>query len=269
MGGVSWRGRPGRVGVAIRRCLANGRDRPPEVVLILGVKGGNVAVGESKVEKRKESRVFPQGESCGGRNGTGDAIPLQDRTLHPEPSNLGLLGGTRTRGDDSIIAEALDLIEISRVFLTADGMGRTRSKLGGIAQHEGRDSAPLRAAVRRRLVAGQPLHRLQLQPWRQIRHLGQQVSGGDPVQITKGPGHNWQPDWSPDGKYIAYRSEDGEGGLFVIPALGGAGLERRIAAFGYYPRWSPDSSQTLFQTTQFDMGGFYEVGLDGSPPVRY
>ena len=28
----------------------------------------------------------------------------------------------------------------------------------------------------------------------------QQVSGGDPIQITKGPGHKWQPDWSPDGK---------------------------------------------------------------------
>ena len=78
----------------------------------------------------------------------------------------------------------------------------------------------------------------------------QQVSGGDPVQITKGPGHNWQPDWSPDGKYIAYRSEDGEGGLFIVPALGGEGLARRIAPFGYYPRWSPDSSQILFQTTQ-------------------
>jgi WD40-like Beta Propeller Repeat len=43
----------------------------------------------------------------------------------------------------------------------------------------------------------------------------QQVSGCDPVQITKGPGQNWQPDWSSDGKHIAYRSEDGDGGLFV------------------------------------------------------
>ena len=75
----------------------------------------------------------------------------------------------------------------------------------------------------------------------------QQVSGGDPVQITKGPGTNWQPDWSPDGKYIAYRSENDDGGLFIVPALGGAGMERKIASFGFYPRWSPDSSQILFQ----------------------
>ena len=77
----------------------------------------------------------------------------------------------------------------------------------------------------------------------------QQVSGGDPVQITKRPGHNWQPDWSPNGEYIAYRSEGGGGGLFVVPALGG--VERRITSFGYNPRWSPDGSRLLFQTDQF------------------
>ena len=95
----------------------------------------------------------------------------------------------------------------------------------------------------------------------------QQVSGGDPVQITKGGGQNWQPDWSPDGKYIAYRSEEGEGGLFIIPALGGAGLQRKIASFGYFPRWSPDSSLVLFQTTPTsDMNRIGVVGIDGSKP---
>jgi len=76
----------------------------------------------------------------------------------------------------------------------------------------------------------------------------QQATGGDPVQVTKWPGNNWQPDWSPDGRYIAYRSEEGEGGIFVIPALGGTGQERKISSFGYYPHWSPDSSQVLFET---------------------
>jgi Tol biopolymer transport system component/DNA-binding winged helix-turn-helix (wHTH) protein len=95
----------------------------------------------------------------------------------------------------------------------------------------------------------------------------QQLTGGDPVQVTKGPGHNWQPDWSPNGKLIAYRSEEGDGGLYIMPALGGSGLERKIASFGYYPRWSPDSSQILFQTEPFaSLNRFYVVRLDASPP---
>jgi Tol biopolymer transport system component/DNA-binding winged helix-turn-helix (wHTH) protein len=95
----------------------------------------------------------------------------------------------------------------------------------------------------------------------------QQVSGGDPVQITKGTGENWQPEWSPDGKYIAYRSEEGEGGLYIVPALGGAALGRRISSFGYFPRWSPESSRILFHTSAFAEGNrIYVANLDGSPP---
>jgi Tol biopolymer transport system component/DNA-binding winged helix-turn-helix (wHTH) protein len=105
----------------------------------------------------------------------------------------------------------------------------------------------------------------------------QQISVGDPIQITSGPGPNWQPDWSPDGRYIAYRSDAGSGGLFVIPAIGGAGQERKIASFGYNPRWSPDGTQILFrgENDQFpwvdrtsEFSQFYVVGLDGGQPAR-
>ena len=95
----------------------------------------------------------------------------------------------------------------------------------------------------------------------------QQVSGGDPIQVTKGPGQNWQPDWSPDGRYIAYRSEESDGGIYITPALGGVGQQRKIAPFGYYPLWSPDNSEMLLQT-RFATGSnrFYIAQLDGSPP---
>jgi Tol biopolymer transport system component/DNA-binding winged helix-turn-helix (wHTH) protein len=95
----------------------------------------------------------------------------------------------------------------------------------------------------------------------------QQISGGDPIQITKGPGQNWMPDWSPDGKYVAYRSEEGEGGIYITPALGGTGLQRKIASFGYYPHWSPDSSRILFQPAFGLMKkNLFVVGLNGKPP---
>ncbi|MGC1295821.1 MAG: winged helix-turn-helix domain-containing protein [Alloacidobacterium sp.] len=96
----------------------------------------------------------------------------------------------------------------------------------------------------------------------------QQISGGDPIQVTKGLGHNWQPDWSPDGRYIAYRSEESDGGIYISPALGGVGQQRKIAPFGYYPLWSPDSSEILLQN-QFDEFGsnrFYIAQLDGGTP---
>jgi Tol biopolymer transport system component len=75
----------------------------------------------------------------------------------------------------------------------------------------------------------------------------QQVSGGNPNQVTKSAAHDWQPDWSPQGDQIVFRSERSGGGLFVVPALGGP--ERRVSDFGYKPRWSPDSSKVLFTSS--------------------
>lgn len=97
----------------------------------------------------------------------------------------------------------------------------------------------------------------------------QQISGGDPIQITHGSGANWEPDWSPDGRYIVYRSEDGGGHIDIIPALGGTGQEQKVSNFGYLPRWSPDSSQILFQSVpriSQVARTFHVARLDGSPP---
>jgi serine/threonine protein kinase len=67
---------------------------------------------------------------------------------------------------------------------------------------------------------------------------------GNTLQVTHSPAHDWQPDWSPTSNDIVFRSERDGGGLYIVPALGGN--ERKIASFGYRPRWSPDGTKILF-----------------------
>jgi Tol biopolymer transport system component len=94
-------------------------------------------------------------------------------------------------------------------------------------------------------------------------------SGGDAVQVTRSAAHERQPAWSPDNTSIVYRSERDGGGLYIIPAFGGA--ERQLAAFGVRPRWTPDGANVLFASTDLIAGlvpKLYRVGLDGRPPQQ-
>ena len=98
----------------------------------------------------------------------------------------------------------------------------------------------------------------------------QSIDGGDARRITTSSAHDRQPTWSPDGSTLVLRSERDGGGLFVVPASGGA--ERRLTSFGVRPRWAPDGSQILFAASDILAGGavspLYGVRLDGKPPEQ-
>ncbi len=100
----------------------------------------------------------------------------------------------------------------------------------------------------------------------------QALSGNsEPVHVTKSPADDTQPAWSPDGTTLVFRSDRGGGGLFLVPAFGGA--ERQLTSFGSDPTWAGDGSEILFFVGRFAfyrrVGNYlrlHTVSLDGEPP---
>lgn len=70
-------------------------------------------------------------------------------------------------------------------------------------------------------------------------------------QITDGPGYDFQPDWSPDGRFVAYASyRDDALELWLLDLASGAA--RPLTAnrgVNLEPRWSPDGRRIAFVST--------------------
>lgn len=96
--------------------------------------------------------------------------------------------------------------------------------------------------------------------------------GGAAQQITHEAAGAAHPDWSPDGRFVAY--DVGGRHIAVSDAAGGGEHFITINQSGIDPTWSPDSSQLAFTGVEYDENGnpettsIYVTQADGSNYVR-
>ncbi|HEY5825995.1 MAG TPA: S9 family peptidase [Cyclobacteriaceae bacterium] len=73
----------------------------------------------------------------------------------------------------------------------------------------------------------------------------------EPRQLTYGDKHDGQPQWSPDGKSIAFIRADGDKPqVWILPLSGGEAYTLTKAEYGAsQPRWSPDGKKILYTSS--------------------
>jgi eukaryotic-like serine/threonine-protein kinase len=73
------------------------------------------------------------------------------------------------------------------------------------------------------------------------------LGGFNPQNLSEGfAGDDTQPAFSPNGDYIAFRSERDGGGIFVMGASGESVRRLSDKGMAFHPAWSPDSQQVIY-----------------------
>ena len=92
------------------------------------------------------------------------------------------------------------------------------------------------------------------------------ADGSDVTRLTENPGHDWGPDWSPDGQLIAFNNDrDGNWDIYVMNP-DGSGVRQLTDNPGrdWSPAWSPGGQQIAFTSDRDGNSVIYVMNADGS-----
>ncbi len=81
----------------------------------------------------------------------------------------------------------------------------------------------------------------------------QKVGTSEARQLTAGPGYAYQPDWSPDGRFVAFAHYDKDAIAIRLLDLPSGEMRQLVAdgSVNIEPRWSPDGRRLAFVSSAF------------------
>lgn len=96
------------------------------------------------------------------------------------------------------------------------------------------------------------------------------ASGGVALKLVTMAGNETCPKVSPDGKYLAFCSnEQGNYNVYVVPVSGGDVKQLTFHDASDMPvGWSPDSKRVYFESNRYNNISTYSVSIMGQTPVR-
>jgi TolB protein len=96
----------------------------------------------------------------------------------------------------------------------------------------------------------------------------QRVDSSEAAQLTAGPGYDYMPDWSPDGRYIAYSKYAADAlELYVLEVQTGASWPiTSEGAVNLEAHWSPDGSRLAYVSTSYR--GHFHIFVAGMKDGR-
>jgi TolB protein len=82
----------------------------------------------------------------------------------------------------------------------------------------------------------------------------QNISETSARQLTDGDGYDYQPDWSPDGKFMVFTSYQKDALELWLLDMGSGALKQLTTggAVNVEPRWSPDGKKLVFVSTAYN-----------------